>query len=325
MDGLWKRLLAGGILCGTLGCGHFRDKSSRPMGTGEPPLAMSQKPGENERRSKNEAPIKTETLLALGAVRTQASADENRPTNEREDLANQARVVYQQVLARDAKNLDAMLGMARMYGVVRDKEKCVEWYQRASQTYPNKAEIWYEMGKTLGSHFKDKEGAIASLHHAAKLSPENRGYRNELGFTLAWAGRYDEGYAWLSRTMPEAKARYNLAGVMEHNGQTEQAKMQLALALQADPGHEAAKQMMAALTGGSRELPSDNPIQQASHEQWSTIPTNSTPKSPVEAPMPQRVNIPTPPAAIQTPEPVPLNMNRNGVSPPFVPAGKFER
>ncbi len=323
MDGLWKRLLAGSLLCGAVGCSHFRDNNPKPLPTTEPPLAMTDRPIIEDRRAKNEGPIKVETLVTLGNVRVQAAADENRSNAEREDLAKQARTVFQQALSREPKNLEATLGMARMYAVVREKDKCMEWYQRAAQTNPNKGEIWFEMGKCMGSTFKDRDTAIACLHTATRVSPEDRRYRTELGFTLALAGRYEESRAWLSRTMPEAQARYNLAGMMKHNGHTEMAKRELALALHADPNHEPSRDMLADLSG-AREMQPDNPVHNASYEQSPMSPVGPSPKIPIDPMIPRRN--PGSPTIIQTPEPLPLNINRqNSVMPPLMPTGGWDR
>lgn len=307
MDGRIKRLLAGGILCGLIGCSHFRDKSPKPITTGEPPMVMTDRPVVEERRTKNE-PLKIETLLAVATVRMQAAMDENRTTQEKEELANQASQAYQKVLSREPKNLEAMRGMARMFAVLHDKDKCVEWYQRAVQAQPKNADIMYEMGKTLGSHFKDRDAMIHCLHTAAKLAPENRTYRNELGFSLALARRYDEGYAWLIRTMPEAKARYNLAGIAEHNGQTDQARIQLALAIKADPTHEPSKIMLAALSG-EREKPSENSLRTVHHQQLAPplpVPPGPSPTIPIDPLMPKAKT--SAPAEPKSPATAPLKV-----------------
>ena len=79
MEGRWKRLLAGGVLLGVMGCGHMRNKTpSAPSSTGEPPLGMvSTKPTE-EKRGKEE-PIKADTLVAFANVRLQSAMMPDRP------------------------------------------------------------------------------------------------------------------------------------------------------------------------------------------------------------------------------------------------------
>jgi tetratricopeptide (TPR) repeat protein len=289
------------------------------MPSGEPPLAMTDRPIVEERRGKND-PIKTETLIAVATVRIQAAVDPNRSTQEREELANHARLAYQKVLTREPKNLEALRGMARMYAVLQDKGKCLEWYRRAEQAHPKNADLMFEMGKTLGSHFKDKDAMIACLQAAAKLAPENRTYRNELGFTLALAGRYDEAYEWLIRTMSEAKARYNLAGIAEHNGQSQQAKMQLALALKADPSHEPSKEMLAAI-GAQRDTPMETPIRSVSHEHLAPAQLGPSPTIPIDPLTPRKA----PPTTPKGPETLSQDFNRQKAAPPPLISSGLDR
>jgi Tfp pilus assembly protein PilF len=240
MEGRWKRLVFCGILCATTGCSLLRgDRKPIPQGTGEPPVASAD----------DKRPVGPNLLVQMADVRLQAAMDPNKSAAERDALCNDARVNYQKALQQDPKYLDAMLGMARFYAVVKDRDNCKDWYVRATKAYPDNAKIQYEEGKVLGAHFKDRDGAIAALHQATKLDPDNRVYRKDLGFTLAWAGRYDEAFAWISRVMPEAEARYNMAGLMHFNGHDAQARQQLVLALKADPKFEPSKMALAALDG----------------------------------------------------------------------------
>lgn len=334
MDGRFKSLLVGSVLFSIVGCGFFRDKRPAPPmgGTGEPPLgAMSMKP--IVEKPGKEGPVGVEMLVTLADVRLQAAADANKTTADREALCNDVRIRYQQVLEREPKNLGAMLGMARMYAVVKDKEKCIEWYQRASKTHPTNAEVPYEEGKVLGAHFKDKEATIECLHAATKIDPQNRTYRKELGFSLAWSGRYEEAYAWISRVKPEAEARYTLAVAMKHNGHIDQAKQQLALSLQADPNYEPCKQALASLNE-----PTDKPVQTVSAEESTPLPAPSPlsmapAASQTPAPLPLLLEIgqptvekkPARPAAIQSPDPLPLNPKQDAISPFLTPTNGWDR
>jgi len=286
MEGRWKRLVFCGILSASTGCSLFHDKKpAAPGGTGEPPIASA-----NEKRG----PIGPNLLVQMADVRLQASLDPNKSAPEREALCNDARVNYQKALQQDPKHLDAMLGMARLYAVVKDKDTCMQWYARAIKAYPTNAKIHYEEGKVLGAHFKDREGAIAALYEATKLDPENRVYRKDLGFTLAWAGRYDEGYQWISRVMSEAEARYNVAGLMHFNGNDDQARQQLVLALKADPKFEPSKMALAALDGKNPPQQMDSQIQTVSYDDY---PVPPSPAAPTQGYMP-----PSRPAMIEAPD-----------------------
>src|SRR5262249_840406 len=133
--------------------------------------------------------------------------------------------------------------------------------------HANNAKVWAWLA-VRHAQAKDFDAAAEYYHQAARLDPENRMYRINLGFTLARGERYEEGYAWLSRCMKESEARYNLAMMMLDNGHREQAKKQLGLALQTDPNFKAASDQIAALSGPSeapRRLHPD--IQTVGHEE----------------------------------------------------------
>lgn len=314
MEGRWKSLMAAGVLCGLTGCGLLDKKPASSMGTVEPPITSNSR---DDRRGKD-GPVGANLLVQLGEVRIQAATDPNKTAAERESLCNEARITYEKALQQEPKNLDAMLGMARLYAVVKDKEKCVEWYQRASKTYPKNAKVPSEEGKVLGAHFKDKDAAIQCMHTATILDPENRVYRKDLGFTFAWAGRYKEAYAWIVTVMPEAEARYNLAGLMHFNGHDDLAKQELALALKANPNFEPSKQALASYMKPNEQQ--GEGIQNVSYsvtKQLGTADvTGAVPASPqYSAPTPPK-NM-TAPASIDVPEPPLMNLNQSSSANPF--------
>jgi Tfp pilus assembly protein PilF len=276
MEGRWKQLVFCGVLCATTGCSLLRDKKPvGPSGTGEPPVAAAE-----EKR-----PVGPDLLVQMADLRLQAAMDPGKSVSDREALCNDARINYQKAMEKDPKHLGAMLGMARFSAVVKDRDSCKEWYARATSIHPNNAKIPYEQGKVLGAHFKDRDGAIASLHQATKLDPDNRLYRKDLGFTLAWAGRYDEGYQWLSRVMSEAEARYNVAAMMHFNGQDNQARQQLVLALKVDPKFEPSKMALASLNGHQPPPQQSEPqVQTVGYDDYPVPPPPSAPAATIQAP-----------------------------------------
>jgi len=276
MEGRWKRLIAASLLFSSLGCSYFRSKKTTiPSNTGEPPLGVNSAQPVEEKRVKDDAPMRIDTLLALGSVRVQAANDPKRTSSNREELLEQARTIYAQALQREPQNVEVMLGMARLYHVMREKEKCLEWYQKAAKQAPNRADTWHEMGFALSAGFKDSDSALKCFHTATKLDPENRKYRKSLGFSLAYAARYEESYAWLSRCMSPAEAHYNIGRMMDHNGQHEQASQAYTLALKADPSHEWSKMALNnTQPTGEKSIPDATVIQTVGYDQVSPLPVS---------------------------------------------------
>ena len=180
--------------------------------------------------------------MSVEAVAT----DPTKSASDRDRLLTQARQVYQEVLAADPKNVDALFGLGEMYQVTGEAERLTEVLARATKTHPGNAKVWAWVAVKHGQA-KKWDLACEAYGRASKLDPDNRMYRIHHGFTLARTGRYDEGYECLSRSMREAEARYNLAMMMLHNNEVERAKMELKLALRADPNFGAATEKLASL------------------------------------------------------------------------------
>src|SRR5262249_606409 len=133
------------------------------------------------------------------------------PTPQNKDeLLDMARQRYQKALKEDPKHKGALLGMARLYAKVGEKDKAMEMYKKYMSAYPKDPEAPHEVALAYG-RWNDWNGAASWCEVALKLDPENRGYRKTLGFCQARSGRWDDAFASFRQIMPEAQARYNLA------------------------------------------------------------------------------------------------------------------
>jgi tetratricopeptide (TPR) repeat protein len=292
MDGRWSLVFAGGLIIGLAGCNTTKNTLPEPpTTTAEPPLSLSAKPSDDK---ENKGPVKVETLLAVAAVRMESARMPDRSDRERDKLYQESKSIYQQALAREPKNVNAMLGMAQVHRGMQEKEACVDWYQKALKISPNNAAIWGEMGQSLDS-LKDREAAIACYHSATKIDASNKDYKKALGFALARGGRYDEGIAWLSKCMSEADAHVAIGRMMDHNGHHDQASHHFTMALKSDPGNETAR---LALSGRSSPemaaLRDVNPIQAVRYEE------------------------PAVTSSLQDPPPLPAKSQNNRLPPPPV-------
>lgn len=301
MDGrLWHRtfgrmVLAGGLLAGAVGCDSLtpRNPWSTSAPPGPPPAPNSSASGKaifvaepEDVTAKNDGPLSANTLLLVAAVRVEAGGkDSNKSPAERERLLGEARQLYNEVLQREPQNVDALVGLAQMYQVTGETEKLLEIEARMREKHANNAKVWAWIAVRQGQA-REWDNAADSYHQAVKLDPDNRLYRIHLGFTLARNGRYEEGYAWLSRSMRESEARYNLAQMMLHNNQVDRAKQQLEYALQSDPNYKPALSQIASLSSGSATPAPiyDNPIRAASHAE-PALPTRPTMAPPDPLPL----------------------------------------
>jgi tetratricopeptide (TPR) repeat protein len=268
MDGRWKLLLAGGLVAGLAGCKSTpKEPPAFPVPAPTAPAAptppTAKAPGKAavfaadpaDETVKKDGPLAPATLVTFANAWVDALArDPNRPAADREQLLTRAREFYQQALARDPKNVDALLGLGQMYHISGETAGVQEVERRLKAEHPKDAKVWAWMAVRQGQA-KQWDAAIASYHTAAKLDPDNRVYRTHLGFTLARAGRYEEGYHWLKTSMKEAEARFNLAQMQIHNGHVDVARQELARALHADPGFKAAHDQLMALAQDAAQSP----------------------------------------------------------------------
>jgi tetratricopeptide (TPR) repeat protein len=251
MDGRRKLVFAGGLIAiGLVGC-----TTTKPTSPDAPPPPQMSKnsvyvPEPTDDPEKRDGPLSCSSMVTFANLWVDVVAkDPNKPAAEREQLLNRARLVYQDVLQREPKNLDAMLGLGQMYQVAGETDKLREIEQKIITLFPQDAKVWSWVA-VRQAQAKNWDAAIDSYQHAVKLDPDNRVYRTHLGFTLARSGRYSEGYDWLIKSMREADARFNLAKMMLHNGDLEKARAELRLCLKADPEMKAAEELLSATANG---------------------------------------------------------------------------
>ena len=259
MDGRWRMALVGGFVAGLMGCSVFHKTTS-------PEIVMNQAPagaaGGNsvyipeppDEVVPKDGPLAPATMIAFANTWVEAvAADPNKPAADRDKLLNKAQIAYHDALRRDPKNLDALCGLGEMYQVTGELGKLREIEQRIKTQHPNNPKAWAWVA-VHEARMKNFDAAAECFHEAARLDPENRQYRIHLGLTLARARRYDEGFEWLKRSMRQAEARYALAKMMLHNGDTDQAREYLHAAMRADPSFTPAKDELMALTIGGSDV-----------------------------------------------------------------------
>ena len=309
----------GAALAALAGCSSTPKQPVLP--TAPPPINQVSKsvtipePADDPSAEKK-GPLAPATLLVFAETWVESVAnDPAKPPPERERLLSQARQYYNEVLQREPKNVDALLGMAKMYQVTGESERLADTERRMREAHPNNAKVWAWIAVRQGQS-KDWEGAVESYQKAVKLDPDNRLYRIHLGFTLARAGRYDEGYAWLNRSMRESEARFNLAMMMVHNQKPELARRELNIVLQIDPTFRQASEQLAAIDSGDyRDAPLprvETTVRTVGYEVAQPAPT----ATPMPAPMPL-----TAPTATPMPAPMPQKMIQEPM--PLGPGGSL--
>jgi Tfp pilus assembly protein PilF len=271
LRGWW---LSGLLIAGTVGCSN-RNTVQPPFDTAKPitgvPMASKSKsfwsgvskpaapPVEMASKVDPDAPAKPETHAVLANAQVESAFSEDQPPAGREMLLDKARQGYQKALQMDPKNKVALIGLAKYYVRLNEREKAVETYKRYFAAYPKDKDVAHEVA-LAHAQWKDWAGAAAWCEFALKIDPENLTARKTMAFCLARAGKWDEGFAVMCQVMPEAQARYLMARVLEHQNQPEACRLQLELAIQADPTYIPAREFLTELDQAMRSATTPNPV-----------------------------------------------------------------
>ena len=311
------------------GCSLFQRKQDPTENSGLIQTSATEVVDEQKGASGKDVPLRDETLLRLGMTYYEAAKDNQDPIS-REQQIQMSRKNLNALMARNTKNFDALIYLARLSTLTGDRASAYAYYDKATHLKPNQADLMYEMAR-CHIKFGEWDPAIHLLELALKTKPDSSVYRMHLGITMILAGRTDEGYSFLEKGMPPARAHYCAASAFLYLKRPEQAREHLMLALKADPNFEAATQMLTQMNS-----PQGTAVPQALPDSIQDL--GNTPSGPVDVrPTPVSSTMPGAPpiavphgasAAIQPPEPagftklaepIPMTFGQNPVNTGFVP------
>jgi hypothetical protein len=289
MDGRRFRrwCLYGGLLAGATGCNRntYQDtfgfpKAGQPVTAvvpgGKPSWGSGPPPGPSDglvgmqvesAPPKKKGGLSPETKVAFADTWVESAFADPPPLN-RDQLIDMARQAYQKALEKEPKNEGALLGMARLYARLGDRDHAMEYYKKYTSLYPKDHKVAHEIAITHG-RWKDWAGAVTWCDQALKIDSQNRTYRKTKAFCLARSGKWEEGFALLLQIMPEAQARYNMAGLLDHMNHPDACRLQLQLALKEDPSFAPAREFLAELDQprGTPNTPEENQVLPAGYVQ----------------------------------------------------------
>jgi Flp pilus assembly protein TadD len=173
------------------------------------------------------------------------------------DLA-EAETKYQQALKTAPKNVNAIVGLARLYDQQGNSHQAIATYQQAIKLHPKNAMVYNDLGLCYGRR-RELAQSQQMLQKAVELEPGKAAYRMNLAVVLVDMGQPAIAYQNLLAVQAEGVAHYNLACLLESCGQVDQAVDHLHQALAKDPALTPARELLAQLTGGLQP-----PLQMAS-------------------------------------------------------------
>ncbi len=225
----WRRTASALALSAALaaGCDHLPTKPAAPMVPGvslpaEPPTKVGPHEGAN------------------------LKAEYGHMLEKRGDLAA-ALSAYNEANAQDPKNLDALLGMARVYDAEGRFSDSMECYRKAESAKPRSSKVACNYGYSLYLQGRHAD-AEAALRQALARQPDNAPAHTDLGLVLARTGRRAEAIVEFRRAgCGPADAHVNVAFALTLEKSWSDARAEYEKALALDPSSEPARK-------GLREL-----------------------------------------------------------------------
>lgn len=234
------------VLAGTLsGC-----MVTEPM-TSEEMLKYS---GPNAEQFKKDEPLaikqpKPETCLEAGKMYENLAKSATNVTEQRE-MSWRAKQAYSQALRLKPGWPAAIAGLARVEENEGNVQGATQHFSQAMQNVTGKettdASACHEAGLFF-ARIKQFDMSMAAMKRATELDPNNRTYAMNYGFTLARAGRYEEGYQYFSKIMNPSEAAFQMAQMARHVGDVERSRQFAGFALQQNPTNTQAQQFLAQL------------------------------------------------------------------------------
>ena len=147
----------------------------------------------------------------------------------------EARNSYNEVLKKNSKNIDAMLGLARLDMQLNRMSDAEARLQKAQKISPKNPQVAAAVGQYHAAQ-RDWPRALEQMRAARELSPYEPTYAFQLGVVQARSGDAAAALTSFTESVGAAEAHYNLAVILQEQGQSAEAEnhLQQALALKSD-------------------------------------------------------------------------------------------
>jgi tetratricopeptide (TPR) repeat protein len=197
-------------LCGvTLGCVTQQTKTDGSFVTGGPgkygqAAANTQAPLETTNTDVNFKP--SNRLILAGAQYQEARGNRD-----------EARLAYQQVLAADAKSVEAVVGLARLDQIAGRTADAEAGFQKALHMDPKSGHALDAFGQFYADQ-KRWNDALPLLQRAMDATPQDKVIRFHYAIVLAKSGQIKQAFPMLADSVGPAAAHYNIGLVLREQG-----------------------------------------------------------------------------------------------------------
>lgn len=177
----------------------------------------------------------------------------------------EAKINYTQVLKENSKNVDAILGNARVELASKDVSAAEKGFRRALKIDSSSAQAYSGLGQCQ-SEKKEWAAAAESLAKASTGLPEDKSIRHQLGIALVHTGNLQAAQLQFTQSVGAAAGHYNIALILKDEGRVREAEEQLVMALRKDPSLKEAAHWLSELRNtpapeASARLAAPAPIQ----------------------------------------------------------------
>jgi tetratricopeptide (TPR) repeat protein len=192
---------------------------------------------------------KPETCLEAGKMYETLSSTAVDVAQKR-NFSWRAKQAYQQALKLRPEWAVATMGIARVEEMEGNIQNASMNFSKAVQQVSGKdvhdAAVCHEAGLFFARQ-KQFDASVMAMHKAAQIDPSNRTYAMNYGFTLARAGKFDEGYQYFSTIMNQSDAAFQIAQMAKHVGDTQRSRQYANFALQQNPANQQAQELLTKL------------------------------------------------------------------------------
>ena len=165
-----------------------------------------------------------------------------------------ARAMYQKALTLEPKNIDALLGMARLEDRLGNLPTAMQIYQRAASLNPMDPRPLNDLA-LCHARSGQMQPALQLLHQAVRMKPDKQLYRNNIAKVLIELNRLDLAKAHLEAVYVPAVASYNLGTLLHQRDRTAEATVYLLRALELNPQMPEAQKLLATIQRNSDQQP----------------------------------------------------------------------
>ncbi len=159
---------------------------------------------------------------------------------ERRGFTEDSRKSYEQVLAIDAKSIDAVIGLARLDQIGGRTAEAEAGFQKALKMDPASGPALDSLGQFYIDQKRWNEG-LAMLDRALATAPDDKSVRFHYAIALAKSGKIEQAVPHLVAAVGSAAAHYNIGVILHDRGELVASEDQFATAIIENPRLEQAQ------------------------------------------------------------------------------------